>query len=250
MNLTDFIVIYLACGAPFGVYYFFQNRARHEPRSLWLKTFLNFVFWIPFAVRLMLNRKPIQPSFVFESNSSAAGLQTSFKQLESILRDSDLKISVYEFREVLERYIGLTTAAQAESAPDQATTEIYRIAENAQIELGAICLQRRNRQRLIRHQTEARRDFLQIIKQLLDVAANEKILVSSAINLVEILDDRAARIELEKIFARRAQTAAERNVSNTEKDLWKPETPRLSPVKQILYRSPDLNPTLSLRKKD
>jgi hypothetical protein len=47
MNLIDFFIIYLACGAPFGVYYFLQHRGGLDSRLLWLKRCSTLFFGCP-----------------------------------------------------------------------------------------------------------------------------------------------------------------------------------------------------------
>lgn len=261
MNPIDLFIIYLACGAPFGVYYFFQNRAPVKSNLLWFKTFLNFFFWIPFAFLLLRRNKSFTTLSLFGSDKSAlenseqeANLHPTVKQIERVFLESNLEISVYEFREIIERYIGLTIAYQTDAAQiSDAETELFRIsrAKNKNIELGAICLNRRNRKRLVRHQTEARKDFLQLINQLLKFDSDDvKKLEHSAFELVIILKDSEARNKLEKMFACRLQTGTRFSVTETEKDLWKPEIPRLSPAKQIPYHLPAMKATLNSRRKD
>ena len=53
MNWNDLIIIYLACGAPFAVYYYLQNRNLNEKNYLYLKTLFRFLVWIPDAFRLV-----------------------------------------------------------------------------------------------------------------------------------------------------------------------------------------------------
>jgi hypothetical protein len=69
MNLTDFLIIYFACGAPFGVYYFLQNRSDSVSSKLWLNAFFTFAFWIPIAFRLLRNNKFLNKSVGFDFNA-------------------------------------------------------------------------------------------------------------------------------------------------------------------------------------
>jgi len=262
MNPIDLFIIYLACGAPFGVYYFFQNREPVKSKLFWCKTFLNFLFWMPFAFILLRQNKSFKILSLFGSDKfelknaeQEANIHMTVKQIEKVFLESRLEISVYEFRETIERYVGLTIAGQTNAAEISGTefsaqTEFFRVTRAKNIELGAICLNRRNRKRLFRHQTEARKDFLNLINQLLEFNSDKKKLERSAIELVRILKDLEARKELEEMFVRALQTGNRFSVSETEKDLWKPEVPKLSPVKKISYQLPAMKATLNLRKKD
>jgi len=257
MNAIDLFIIYLACGAPFGVYYFFQNRSSAKSKLLWFKTLLNFFFWLLPAFRLLRQNKNFRRVFgtdksLPENSERQINLHSCGKQIEKIFLAGNLETSVYEFREVIERYIGLTIAAQQDAAQiSGAENEFFRAASRTQnVESGARCLTRRNRKRLVLHQTEARKDFLHLINQLFGFDSDVKKLEQSAIEFVLILRDPEAQVELEEMFARSVQTADRLSVHQTEKDLWKTETPKPSPVKQLSYRLSPAKATLNLRRKD
>lgn len=254
MNTIDFFTIYLACGAPSAVYYYLQNRNHLDSRMLWLKTLLNFIFWVPAAFLFLSRSAHLKSRSNFSETAAEAkrkNLQSIQKQIEKSLPESDLKISIYAFRETIESYVGLTLANQINVAGSRAQNkEFFRVAQANNVELGALCLKRRNRNRLSLHQTEARKDFLYLIDQLLRFGADEKSLEQSAMKLVAVLKDFDAQIELEKLFARSWQTGKRLNVVKTENELWKPEAPKPSPVKPAAYHSPVLKAMPNLRSKD
>ena len=241
MNLTDYLIIYLACGAPFGVYYFLQNRAKLVSSKLWLNTLINFAFWIPLAARLLRENKLLNKSANLKFKADVAldatqELKVSLiqKQFENFLQESSLKISIYEFRETIDRYIGLTLANQSRNETLSITEkEFFRISENKNVELAAICLYRRNQKRLCFHQTGARQDFLHIIKELSEANSDKKKVGNLAIDFVKILNDVEANILLEKMFMKTSQTDKYFVVKKLEKDLWKTEIHRPLPTNQI-----------------
>ncbi len=119
MNLTEFLIIYLACGAPFGVFYFFQNHTKLVLGKLWLNTIITFAFWIPFAYRHLHENKILNKVFSSDAEvildvAQEKKLKSIQKQFENFLRESNLKISLYEFRETIDRYIGLTLINQTD----------------------------------------------------------------------------------------------------------------------------------------
>lgn len=255
MNLTDFFVIYLACGAPFGVYYFLKNRTQSDLKLLGLKTLLNFLFWIPLAiffVRQINLLKIVSTNFDKISEADAnreKNITFVQKEIEKILLKSDTPISIYEFRETIERYIGLTLAElNDDKVIAEHEREIFRIAPTKNIERGSICLNRRNRKRLSFHQTEARRDFLQLTERILKGSFEKVELRLWSLELAELANDLEANTELEKIFARSLQTGERHNVKNSEKDLWKPEIQKPLPAKQISHLQA-MNTTVNLRRK-
>ena len=227
MNRIDFLIIYFSCGAPFAVYYFLQNKAEIKTSLFCLSNALVWTFWLPFALFLLFKYRRVLSNLDFLKTSadvseSERKIYSAQKRIEKILLESELEISIFDFRETAERYAGLTTAAQNEPDKDWGK-EIFQAANNEKNELGKICLQRRNRKRLAFHQTEARRDFLQIIGQLNDSISDTESLERSTLEMVELLNDSAARETLEKMFAKNMQTGKLQNVEYSEKDLWNPQ---------------------------
>jgi hypothetical protein len=227
MNRIDFLIVYFSCGAPFAVYYFLQNKTGSKTFIFWLSNALVWMFWMLFALFLLFKNRGVLSDLNFLNTSSVVSekqrnIYLSQKQIEKILLDSELEISIFDFRETAERYAGLTMAAQNEPDKDWGK-ELFRAASIEKHELGKICLQRRNRKRLAFHQIEARRDFLQIIKQLSDSISDMKMLERSSLEMIGLLNDSAARETLEKMFAENMQTGKVQNVEYSEKDLWNPQ---------------------------
>lgn len=258
MNLTDFLIIYLACGAPFGVYYFLQNRTKFVSSKLWLNTFFNFAFWIPIAFRLLRENKFLNKSAAakFDTEQGLDATQEKKlnliqKQLEQILQKSSLKISIYEFRETIDRYIGLTFANKSHSRKGSlADKEFFRISENENVELAAICLYRRNQKRLSFHHIGARQDFLHFINHLSEFSSDKKTIGNLAVEFVKILNDLEAQPALEKMFIQSSQTDKHFTVKQLEKDLWNTEIHKPLPINQISTRLQTMTATANLRGKD
>ena len=236
MTISDLLVIYFSIGAPCGVYVYFQIRSKTTPKELWLKTLFTFVFWVPTAVRFLLKNILIRPAVYYEKNDKSPlspereqKLYLIEKHLENLLVKSDLRISIYEFREMFQRYVGLTFAAQNESEEFLIINkELFYAAQNRNFEIADKCFQRRNRKRLFFHQTLARKDFLQFASQMVPIIADRENFAKSVIELVKILEDHEAQIAIKKILADNPQTGNYSAVNSLEKDLWKPPEHKLS----------------------
>lgn len=231
MNLRDLLIIYLACGAPFGVYYFLQNRNHLETKILWLKSLIRFVFWIPFAIQLVARKSLFTNlyanGFDRSSNSDAKKefeIEEIKKFFENVLSINDFKLSLYEFREIFDRYIGLSLEIQSENEEfSQSETEIFRITNHTNKKLAEICLHRRNRKRLNFHQKLARRDFFEILGKFVDQAAEPQNLFDHVSKLAALLNDFEAQKLIENISKESLQTQEKQNVRNLEKELWNSE---------------------------
>lgn len=231
MNTTDFLIIYFSIGAPFGVYTYFQSRIELNRNSSRLKTLSAFFFWLPAAIRLIRQYKLFDKAVSYVKNKKS--LSTSperkniyaiQKQLEKHLSSDDSGISIFEFRQTLERYAGLT-AAETETA-GEAGNEFFEAAKNKNVELAAKCFYRRNRARLFFHQTSARQDFLRVIADLFVAVSNKRKFIELTFEFVGVLDDFEARASLEKIFV--ADWLRHKHFAETklEKEVWKPDIRR------------------------
>ena len=223
MNKIDLLIIYLACGSPFGVFYFLQNRQYRSNRLFWLKTAFTFVMWLPFAVRLLWNKISFnQLQFVFINNEKV--IYSIQKKIEAILIGADVQITIYDLREIFERYVGLTLAAGDEFINSKnPKNEFFRISNHSNNDLATVCYERRNRKRLLFHQTLARQDFLRLITDLSYFESEKKELGILAVKFAAALNDRKAQEILEIIFLENSQTNKQFAVKTLEKDLWKPE---------------------------
>ena len=258
MNLTDFIIIYFACGAPFGVYYFLQSRNETESSIIWFKILLTFFFWIPFAFlfvrRFFVSKENLHFNRYTTSTFEAKNERDIYliqKKIEIKFSESCLDFSFFEFRETLERYIGLTLANQkAFSKISERGKEFFRITGNSNVELAANCLNRRNRKLLAFHQTEAREDFLQIIRKLSGSVTDKKNFEHLTIEIVRLIKDKQAQDSLEKIFAANLQTVFPPSVLQREKILWNPQEQKLSHAQPNSTHFQAIRTTTVLRKKD
>jgi hypothetical protein len=260
MNLYDFLIIYLACGAPFGVYYFLLNRKTPKFKHLRLKSVLNFLVWIPFAYQLLRKSDILRRVFnkTFAQNpaldaDAEKNIYAIRKRLEKIYLESRLKLSIYEAREIFERYAGLTLECQFEhinSQTAQTKNGIFEITGHKNAELAAICLNRRNRKRLLFHQTEARRDFLHLLSELFDYGSDLENLKTAAIEFATLLKDTEARASIEKIFGFETQIEKASNVKSAETEIWKAETQKPLLTRPISTRLKTLTAMMNLRGKD
>lgn len=258
MNLRDIIIIYLASGAPFGVYYFLQNRNFLEIKLLLIKSLLRFIFWIPFAFQLVARKSFFTNFFkkVFDRTSiSDAHIEFEIERIkklsENLLLESKFQLSIYEFREVFERYVGLTLEIQIENSEiEQSEKEIFRITNHTNKKLAEKCLNRRNRKRLAIHQKLARRDFFEVFEQIVNHSEEPQTLMVEANNLFRLLPDLEAQANLEMITKDSLQTPKRSIVNRLEKGLWNSEKQKLSPANQISSNMQIMTANVNLSKKD
>jgi hypothetical protein len=222
MNAFEIFIIYLSCGAPFGVYFFFQHRQKSTFPIVLLKSFLTVVVWIPYALRI-LNANVTKKSSVSKFDTldeSDAALRKKLDEIEKrmlqILLDCKREVSVFEFREVVERYSGLTLAGQTDQVGEN-ERGVFEIVNHKNPELGAKCLHRRNRLRLEFHQRLASRDFLQLLAKFSFFEAEK--LRRAALEFATLLNDVETRRAIENLFAESPQISQGSAVKQGEREV-------------------------------
>jgi hypothetical protein len=236
MNLLEIFIIYLSAGAPFGVHFFFQNRYRSVPSIILLKSFLTVFVWIPYALRL-LNAYITENIFTALAFARVDGLvSTKRKKLDQaqkrllrILTLAGTDISLFEIREVLERYAGLTIARQ--NFPEDAEPELLKSVNHQNLRIGGKCFQRRNRFRLEKHQILASKDFLNLLRSVSQ--KEKKKLRPAALYFVKLLDDTETFRAVEKLFDATQQTKKGFAVKSREIEVWKSTEHKQPPARQI-----------------
>jgi hypothetical protein len=258
MNLSELLIIYLACGAPFGVYHFLQNRNRTETKLLWLKSLFRFVFWIPFALQMVARTSFLtnlyNNSFDKAPESDAKkelAIEEIKKIFEKIVSQKAFSFSIYDFREIFDRYVGLSLEVQAENKEiSPAETEIFRITNHSNKKLAEICLNRRNRKRLTFHQKLARRNFFEILNKFVEKSDNQQNLFEYVSKLAALLNDFEAQKTIENLSEKSLQTGAPQNVKNTGEEIWKSDQHKPLTDTKISTNLQVLTATANLSNKD
>lgn len=239
MNLIELLTIYLTIGAPFGVYFYLKNRGNLTRAALIAQTIGAVLGWFYYAFRLLDQRlKTVN----FAGSKTDAGNQRE-KQIEIVNRQlqkafigltvNSQAYSIFEFREVLDRYIGLSLATQNSAADDPAgehELELFRLAGHAkkELKLAGQIMHRKNYLRLKTHQIAARLDFLKISRRLYEQIlfpgenSNGKIdewrsYQFEALRLTNLLDDSDAERDLRQLNIEEEIILN----GNQEDELWK-----------------------------
>jgi hypothetical protein len=259
VNIFDAIIIYLACGAPFGVYYFLHNRDKLMAGHLTLKALLEWVIWPASAVKVIGGSHWFsgRPNANFDALTELDARQDEKvceiqKSLEQIFFEgpASARISIYAFREVFDRYAGLSLALRAGGDSRVPQAEIFRAADHGNVELASVCLNRRNRSLLVTHQIQAREDFIDTLDRLAGSPSERTdtwILVNE---LAVVLDDIEAIGAIDKIFTGTPQTRRAGRVKEIGEVLWKPGKLKQLPTDQAAINLQPLPATMKLAKED
>jgi hypothetical protein len=219
MNYLDLTIIYLTLGSPFGTHYFFNQR--QQRKFALVKSVLVAIFWIPYATLLLLNKvksklNPMGPG------QKTKDLSYSQKKLESYLLCENKQISLFEFREILERYTELTLITLSDNdEPSKHEIALYKLNGNKNPNVSALCLHRKNIKKLKLHQGQAQLDFLKTIKMLsVTPNLNTHEFFEDTLDYVSQIKDEKTITALYKIFNSTKQRKNTMSVLNWEKELW------------------------------
>ena len=237
---------------PFGVYYYFQAETKNIGALLMASGVATL--WIPYSL-LLLHRKVTnklknkgfvnKPVLILDGDKK---LEDAKKRFEQFWDAGNSSLSLFEFREMLGRYEGLTLANNDSRNLPESELELFQISGYKNTELGTISLNRRNRLRLASHQKDARKEFLSSLGEMFINGVDVKRLSDLATEFVKLLNDDDAAVLVNSLTEEFSQEKAPEHVKVPEKDLWNLE-------KQPLMKEPTsqnlrvLTATVSSQKK-
>jgi len=166
MTLTDFLIIYLACGSPFGVYQLTTLKSSLFRRNL-TAAIASFLLWPAFACALTARH------FFPYAEAGRVGRQ---RRSDAIRHDIEAVAfagrgntsSVFEFREVFYRLTGLLETSREIEPLSKGSLEIFDITRHPNKRLASRCLRRRNHLRIEHHRMLASAQFADTLAQLTD----------------------------------------------------------------------------------
>lgn len=182
MDLTAFIVIYCAFGAPFGVYYATSGDNRQV--SVRIGSLLAFVFWPVFAVKLLLERVSNSPA------GKVNPIDAIRVEMEKIAFPRGDIQALFDFRDVFQRFTAL--AEHVNASANARPARLGALTSSSQT-LQSRCLNRRNRNRIARHYMQARAEFIETITGLSIPA--DSTLIDLAVDLSGLVGDRIPEAE-------------------------------------------------------
>lgn len=181
MRFFDFIIVYLACGAPFSVSLLTQT---HKwPFENVAAIFLRLLFWPVFAVSLVVKNVAGKDARQSQLDNRIEVIQTKIETLAFV---DEPAVSIFEFREIFNRYAGLTRSITVDDAASP-PKDLFTVSGHNAPELAAKVLDRRNRERLKFHQGCARNEFIDLINALTERAAGREQIIGLTKELMEIL---------------------------------------------------------------
>ncbi|MCS6875195.1 MAG: hypothetical protein N2Z23_09700 [Pyrinomonadaceae bacterium] len=189
MTFYEALLIYISIGFPFGVHYVFSERKVEGKLIFALKALLVVLLWFLYAMVLLFRLTND------EGENRWRKLSKLQSELEMIIAEKAKDQNFSRIREVLEAYVGLTEAVNAnfDLKPWQ---ELMKIANHSDPGIGTRCLQRRNQARIQKRQAEASRAFIALIAQ---TGFDDRICEKS-LELTSYLKDEQTLLKIEALL--------------------------------------------------
>ncbi|MBK7934221.1 MAG: hypothetical protein IPK01_12150 [Acidobacteria bacterium] len=186
MTSFDLAIIYLACGAPLSMHYFFA--ASGKPKLYFaMRIVLVALFWPIAAFSLIMSlRRPIAGANRSGGGEIERKLDSLRVEIEHSAFTDDTAASVFEFRELFARYTGLIQASTAK-AEHASANELFLLSGHKNAELATRCLDRKASNQLKVHANASREDFVESIAAM--TIAADGVLVRSASAVAELVGD-------------------------------------------------------------
>jgi hypothetical protein len=189
MRLIEFITIYLAVAAPFGVVFFLRRPAHAlDARTVAHATVAGLLFPFTLLANALTRRNDVR-----DAQHTSASTESHETRIEDSRRTLVAALHNYEDRAreiagrggahaadaahdllaIVERYAGLTLAladADPEAEMSARETELARVAgrDGDDLEIAGRCVRRRNASRLREHQAQSRLELLHALAELHD----------------------------------------------------------------------------------
>ena len=151
MSLTDLIIVYLACGAPFGVYYFTTFVGKG---NVFGRAFAAFFFWPVLALKLLIEKAAADP------RHNDLELTRIRLRMESDAFLGAAGTDLFEYRRSFNRYAGL---ALTKAGGSGGVHELFPAIGHPNSELASACISRRSQRKIHIHLEQARHEFITLV---------------------------------------------------------------------------------------
>lgn len=202
------LVIHFAFGSPFGVYQIARGGSLRSARSA-AAVGAYFLLWPIFAAAFIskwLSQNEFQRLSPTQKNPNitpeelVASIQT---QLEAKLFTDGSTSSIFEFREIVSRFSGLSLVL-FNGEPANWPKELLSITGHKNISAASACVERRNQHRIFLHQCRARKEFVDLIFQLCAARPqDEPGIALLALQIANAIDDKKAAAQITPLTVKR-----------------------------------------------
>ena len=200
MTFLEFVIVYLACGAPFAVEHLLCSAAGSSAFK-GLSATAHLVIW-PVDLILKLSRvinfnfvsplnSPITNKTTFSPSSSAS----KRRELSCLMSDAATDQNLGRFNELLERYSGLARLRlDISDSSTHTIPEVAQVTGHPEPRTAAACYNRRNAAAVGRHLLGARDEFLRLLRGLSADSPEPETMLLLALDFTSDFDPEAVKL--------------------------------------------------------
>ena len=185
MKLTDLLIIYFACGAPFGVYQITTSQDPLDTKAV-LQIALRIICWPVFTTLILIEW--FSPGSNFADVSGHRRIDDIRLEIEGHVFANDPVSSIFDFRETLHRYVGLSQAV-TERVSSNPANELFDLSGSEHKDLASACLARKNQRKLSFQHSLVRNEFVDMISEFAEVDEKCTRVIALAMKLAEHVND-------------------------------------------------------------
>ncbi|NNE65282.1 MAG: hypothetical protein HKN33_01850 [Pyrinomonadaceae bacterium] len=228
MRLIDLIFVYLSIGSAYAAFYYFRLDTPNGRKNGGLISSVGAALIWPYFLTSAVTQTFRTSDFLnvfgtnYRSDSNLTknrGLIKARKRLEDEFGKHAGGARIFEFRDTLDRYIGLTHAENGFDADAQ--LEILEVA-GSDSEIQRRCLLRRNLEKLTTHRNRARSEFIAMLPDKVQRNGEQEIIGGLALDFVNILEDGVAAETLFELYPYPQQQSGTGKVPDRETQTWEP----------------------------
>lgn len=240
MDLIQAAIIYIACGAPFGVHHLMSNgRSGPSSRLKALLLTLGWVAYLPAICHRFVKARLSDRNFSTQGKPvgiTPQAVRECSRAIEAFAGRNGTGPGIYEIRNAVERFAGISELLENETDDESRRFEGFsKISDHPEPLLAEAVLARRNRAALEDHRSRALEELIEIHGELSHRAGRDSDLDQAFARLTGLYGDReiAGRISREDFFRHR-------------ESLNKVTRPRVLGDRWRSSKDPQLNQGLSL----
>ena len=200
VTFTEFLIVYVSCGAPFAVACLLSGDDSNRLRSAFVST-LCLTTWPAFLLAKLI--RVIKSRFVSHKNAETSGrsifaataTRSTLRELADQLQAAGVKQPSRQIKDLLERYSGLASLLVASKCGSyDYDCELALLSNHPSPAVATACVNRRNIALINRHLLSARHEFLELLETATAELKSQEPILNFAIDFVEQFDPDATSL--------------------------------------------------------
>lgn len=190
MEIVQAIIIYLACGFPFGVNSFLEAGPNDTNRLFRASAVTLFWFaFLPGLLHTLVTSRLIRPGSEASDRTALveSRIRSASRTIEDLAAESGSPHGTYQIRDLVERFCGLSALTHESLIEDQPISfRLSEIGDHPDSSLAGAVIARNNRLAIKRHHKRAFKELLNLYTELASGSGRDREIRDAFESLIEI----------------------------------------------------------------